>query len=138
MNLSTLLSRCCHNCLWRKRNRRLKLLLRSPRVNVRKGRAHPLRTLRMKSILTLNYPSSSEEEDNSENGSTYSKRMSKLEQCLEALANRDRLQEVGIPYAAECDTAPYPTKFKVLTLHTFNDKGRRTNTYTTSNPKLGM
>ena len=31
--------------------------------------------------------SSSEEEDNSENGSSHSKRMSKLEQCLEALAN---------------------------------------------------
>ena len=47
--------------------------------------------------------SSSEEEDNSENGSTHSKRMSKLEQPLEALANRDGLQEVGIvqPYPAE-------------------------------------
>jgi len=38
----------------------------------------------------------SEEEDNSENGSTHSKRMSKLEQHLEALANRDRLHDVGI------------------------------------------
>jgi len=58
--------------------------------------------------------SSSEEEDNSENGSTHSKRMSKLEQRFEAVANRDGLQEVGIirPYPAEWDTTPYPPKFK--------------------------
>ena len=35
--------------------------------------------------------SSSEEEDNSENRSSHSNRMSKLEQRLEALANRDGL-----------------------------------------------
>jgi len=40
--------------------------------------------------------SSFEEQDNSENESSHSKRMSKLEQRLEALANRDGLQEVGI------------------------------------------
>ena len=38
----------------------------------------------------------SEEEDNLENGSTHSKRISRLEQCLEALANQDGLQEVEI------------------------------------------
>jgi len=40
--------------------------------------------------------SSFEEEDNSGSGSSHSKRMSKLEQYLEALANRDGLQDVGI------------------------------------------
>jgi len=66
----------------------------------------------------------SEEEDNSENGSSHSKRMSKLEQRLEPLANQDGLQDVGIvwPYPAEWDMAPYPPKFKALTLHIFNGK----------------
>ena len=36
-----------------------------------------------------------EEEDNSENESSRSKRMSKLEQHLEALTNQDGLQDVG-------------------------------------------
>ena len=81
--------------------------------------------------------SSFEEEDNSKNMSTHSQRMSKLEQRLKALANRDKLQEVGIvrPYPAECDTSPYPFKFKAPTLHTFDGKGSPNNTYTTSNPK---
>ena len=61
--------------------------------------------------------SSSEEEDNSENGSSHSKRMSELEQCLEALANWNGLQDVGIvwPYPAEWDMAPYHPKFKAPT-----------------------
>ena len=69
--------------------------------------------------------SSSEEEDNSENGNSHSKRMSKLEQCLETLANRGDFQDVGIiwPYPAEWDTALYPPKFKAPTLHTFDGKG---------------
>ena len=69
--------------------------------------------------------SSFEEEDNSENESSHSRRMSKLEQCLEALANRGGLQDVGIirSYPAEWDTAPYPPKFKAPTLHTFDDNG---------------
>jgi len=69
--------------------------------------------------------SSSEEEDNSENGSSHSKRMSKLKQRPEALTNQDSLQDVGIvrPYLAEWDTTPYPPKFKALTLHTFDDIG---------------
>jgi len=51
--------------------------------------------------------------------------MSKLEQRLEALANRDGLQDVGIvrPYPAKWDTTPCPFKFKVSTLHTFDGKG---------------
>jgi len=43
----------------------------------------------------------SEEEDNSENGNTHSKRMSKLEQHLETLTNRKGLQEAGV-------ARPYP------------------------------
>ena len=68
--------------------------------------------------------SSSEKEDNSENESSHSKRMSKLEQRLEALENWGSLQNVGIvwPYPTEWDTAPYLPKFKALTLQTFNDK----------------
>ena len=51
--------------------------------------------------------------------------MSKLEQRLEALANRDGLQDVRIvrPYPAEWDTTPYPPKFKAPILHTFDGKG---------------
>ena len=69
--------------------------------------------------------SSSEEEDNSENGSSLSKRMSKLEQRLKALAKRDGLQDVGViqSYPTKWDTAPYPSKFKAPTLHTFDGKG---------------
>ena len=47
--------------------------------------------------------------------------MSNLEKCLEALACRGDLQDVGVvrPYPAEWDTAAYPPRFKALTLHTF-------------------
>ena len=50
--------------------------------------------------------------------------MSKLEQCLETLANRSDLQDVGIirPYPVEWDTAPYLPKFKAPTLYIFDDK----------------
>ena len=60
----------------------------------------------------------SEEKVNSENRSTHSKRMSKLEQRLEALANRRGLQEAGVvqPYPAEWDLILYPPKFKAPTL----------------------
>jgi len=40
--------------------------------------------------------SPSEEGSNSENGSTHSKRMNKVEKCLEALTNRKGLQEAGV------------------------------------------
>jgi len=68
---------------------------------------------------------SSEEEDNSENMSTHSKRMSKLEQRIEALASQKGLQEVGVvrPYPAEWDLVPFPPKFKTPTLQAFNGKG---------------
>jgi len=60
---------------------------------------------------------SSEEKDNSESGSRHSRRMSNLEQCLEALAHRDNLQDVGVvrPYPAEWDTTPCPLRFKAPT-----------------------
>ena len=69
--------------------------------------------------------SSFEEEDNLENGSSHSKRISKLEQRLKAPTNRGDLQDVGIvrPYPAKWDTAPYPPKFKAPALHTFDSKG---------------
>ena len=68
---------------------------------------------------------SSEEGGNSENRSTHSKRMNKLEQRLEALTNRKGLQDAGVvwPYPAEWDLVPYPPKFKDLTLQAFDGKG---------------
>ena len=68
---------------------------------------------------------SSEEEDNLENTSTHSKRISKLEQHLEALSSWKGLQEVGVvrPYPAKLDLVPYPPKFKALTLQAFDSKG---------------
>ena len=67
----------------------------------------------------------SKKEGNSENGSTHSKRMNKLEQHLEALTNRKGLQEVGVvwPYPTEWDLVPYPPKFKAPTLQDFDGKG---------------
>ena len=67
---------------------------------------------------------SSEEKGNSENMSTYSKRMSKLEQRLEALS-RKGLQQVGVvrPYPAEWDPIPNPPKFKAPILPAFDGKG---------------
>jgi len=66
----------------------------------------------------------SEEKGNSENGSTYSKRMSKLEQRLEALANQKGLQEAGVvqPYLTEWDLILYPLKFKAPTLQVFDGR----------------
>ena len=51
--------------------------------------------------------------------------MSKLEQCLEALASRKGLQEAGVvrSYPAEWDLISYPPKFKALTLQAFEGKG---------------
>jgi len=62
--------------------------------------------------------SPSEEGGNSENESTHSKRMNKLEQRLEVL-------EAGVvrSYSVEWDLAPYPPKFKALTLQAFDGKG---------------
>jgi len=55
-NLSTLLSKCYHSYLRTKRNRKLKLLPRSPRVNERRERSYLLQILRVKSILILSHP----------------------------------------------------------------------------------
>jgi len=51
--------------------------------------------------------------------------MSKLEQRLEALANRKGFQEAGVvqPYPAEWDLIPYSLKFKAPTLQSFDGKG---------------
>jgi len=69
--------------------------------------------------------SPSEEGGNSENGSTHSKMMNKLEQYLETLANWKGLQEAGVvrPYPTEWDLVLYPPKFKVPTLQAFNSRG---------------
>jgi len=82
----------------------------------------------------------SEEEGNSENWSTHSKRMSKLEQRLEALANQKGLQKAGVvpPYPAEWDLVPYPPKFKALTLRPSTARVHRTSIYTISSLRLGM
>ena len=67
----------------------------------------------------------SEVEVNSENESTHSKRMGKLEKCLKALANRKGLQKVGVvwPYPSKWDLILYPLKFKAPTLQAFDGKG---------------
>jgi len=68
---------------------------------------------------------SSEEEDNSENTSTYSKSMSKREQHLKALTGLKELQEAGVvlSYPTKWDLVPYPPKFKAPILQAFNGKG---------------
>ena len=67
----------------------------------------------------------SKEGDNSEDGSSHSKRISKLEQRLEALTSPKGLQEVGVIwlYMTEWDLIPYPPKFKALNLLAFDGKG---------------
>ena len=82
----------------------------------------------------------SEEEGNSENTSTHSKRMSKLEQRLEAIASQKGLQEAEVvrAYPAEWNLVPYPPKFKALTLQPSTARGHRTSTYTTSSLRQGM
>jgi len=68
--------------------------------------------------------SSSKEEDSPENGGIHSKRMSQLEQHMEALTNWKGLQEAGVvrPYPTEWDLVPYPPKFKAPTLQAFDGK----------------
>lgn len=67
----------------------------------------------------------SKEEGDSENGDNHSRRMNEREKHLETIANQSNLQEVGVVrlYSTEWDVVPYPTKFKALTLQTFDDKG---------------
>jgi len=97
-NLLTPLSKCCHNYLRRKRNRMLKLLPRSPRANRRRERERSSSANTESEEHSNSEPSksSTQAKDNSENESGLSKRMSKLEQHFEALANRGGLQDVGI------------------------------------------
>jgi len=108
-----------------KKKLKVKTLPRSQRAKGRRGSSSSVNTESENHSNSKPPKSSSEEGDNSESRSSHSKKMSKLEQCLEALANWDGLQDVGIvrPYLAEWDTTPYPPKFKALTLHTFDDIG---------------
>ena len=82
----------------------------------------------------------SEEGGNSENGSTHSKRMSKLEQHLEVLASRKGLQKVGVvrPYPAEWDLIPHSPKFKASTCRPSTARDHRTSTYITLSLRQGM
>jgi len=70
----------------------------------------------------------SEKEGNSENTSTHSKRMSKLEERLKTLANRKGLQESGVvrQYPAEWDFVLHPPMFKAPTLQALTVRGHRT------------
>jgi len=67
--------------------------------------------------------SSSEEPEDSEDN--HVKKMNELEKCLEAISIRSNLQEVGVvrPHPVECDSAPYPPRFKAPNLYAFDDKG---------------
>jgi len=69
--------------------------------------------------------SSSQVKGDQDQGKAHAKRMSQLEQRIEALTNRKGLQEVGVvrPYPAEWDLVPYPPKFKAPTLQAFDGKG---------------
>jgi len=54
-SIDTLKKMLCQ-LLKEKKNRRVRLLLRSPRTKERKGRAHLLQTLRLKSVPILSHP----------------------------------------------------------------------------------
>jgi len=78
------------------------------------------------SVGTKTPKSLSEEKENSNRSMDhYLKRMTELENRLEAIAHRGDFQEVEVvrPYPVEWDAAPYPLRFKALTLHTFDGKG---------------
>jgi len=62
--------------------------------------------------------------DGSENRAHHSEQMNELEKRLEAITNRSNLKEARIvrPCTAVWDAAPYPSKFKAPTLHTFDGK----------------
>ena len=87
-----------------------------------------------------NLESSSEEQENSEYKDNHAKRMSELEKCLEAIANRSELQEVEVvrSYPVEWDATPYPPRFKASTLHTFDGKGPQNQHIYYFNLKLRM
>ena len=83
---------------------------------------------------------SSKEGGNPENEGTHSKRMTQLEQRLEALTNRKGFQDAGVvrPYPVEWDLISYTPKFKAPTLRLSTAKGHRTNTSTTSSLRQEM
>ena len=90
------------------------------RVRAEENKPRPKKsTRRARSIFSI------KEEGNPENRGIHSKRMSQLEQRLEALTNRKGLLEAGVvrPYPVEWDFVPYPPKFKTLTLQAFDGKG---------------
>lgn len=60
----------------------------------------------------------------SESGEDDSTCLSELEKHLEAIMNREKLQETGRdqPYPAVWETINYPRKFKPLMLHNFDSK----------------
>jgi hypothetical protein len=87
------------------------------------------------------HPQSSSEEGGSEHGKyPHLKKVQEFEKRIEAIAHRGELHDVGVirPYPIEWDSAPYPSKFKALTLHTFDEKSRPTSISTTSSLRLGM
>ena len=95
-NLSTLLSRCSHNCLRRKESRGQDPSKKSKGKRKERESSSSTNTESEEHSNSEPPKSSSEEGDNIEDGSRHSKRMSELEQRLEALANRGCLQDVGI------------------------------------------
>jgi len=84
--------------------------------------------------------SSSKGEGNPENGGIHSKRMSQLEQRLEALTNRKGLQEAGVvrpfPPSGTLFCTLLSSKLRPYRLSTA--KGHRTNTTTTSSLRHEM
>jgi len=83
---------------------------------------------------------SSKEEKNSEKEvDRHIKRMNELENCLEAIAHRGNLQEVGVvrSYPAEWYIVP-SAQVQGTDLATLMVKVPRINIYITSNPKQGM
>jgi len=77
---------------------------------------------------------SSEKGGNSENGSTHSKRMNKLEQSLEALTNRKGLQKIGVvrPYPASGILFRTLLSSKLQPYRLLTAKGHQNNTSTNS------
>jgi len=69
------------------KNRGLTLPPARAKAKRRRVKTLPLKTLRVKTPNMKNLESSSKEERNLESEDNHSKRMSKLEKCLEALAN---------------------------------------------------
>ena len=84
-----------------------------------------------------NLKSSSEEERISESGDNHSKRMSELEKHLEAIANRDNLQEAGQSGRTRPSGVLFPIlpSLKLRPCRSLTAKVPRTSTYTISSPR---